>query len=234
MDAAGHGQPFVYSAYIGPLLTVSTSRRYHHGELGPALLAAALALLAEDGVEALSLRAVARRAGVSAMAPYRHYADKNALVAAVAAHGFGALGDALRAADRSAPPGDALVAQAVAYVRYALANPMLFRLMFGAKRPDAPSDPALGAAAGATYAVLSDRVAADTPAGADRDARTVGCWSLVHGLALLVLDGEIRWRLDGDDDAITRRVAIAMLGLHPGDAGRGAAAAPVPGRSGTR
>lgn len=207
---------------------MSTSRRYHHGELGPALLAAALALLAENGVEALSLREVARRAGVSAMAPYRHYADKSALVAAVAAHGFGALGDALRAADRSAPPGDALVAQAVAYVRYALANPMLFRLMFGAKRPDAP-DPVLGVVAGATYAVLSDRVAADTPAGGDRDARTIGCWALVHGLALLFLDGEIRSRLDEGDDAITRRVATAMLGLRAG-----AAAAPSPGGSGQR
>ncbi len=212
---------------------MSTSRRYHHGELGPALLAAALALLAEDGVEALSLREVARRAGVSAMAPYRHYADKNALIAAVAAHGFGALGDALRAADQAAPPGQALVAQAVAYVRYALANPMLFRLMFGAKRPDATPDAALTAAASATYAVLSDRVAADTPAEDDRDARTIGCWSLVHGLALLFLDGEIRWRLDQPDDAITRRVAAAMLGLRPGDAGRGAPARPPSGDAGT-
>ncbi len=194
---------------------MSTSRRYHHGELGPALLRAALALLAEDGVEALSLREVARRAGVSAMAPYRHYADKNALVAAVAAHGFGALGDALRAADQAAPPGGALVAQAVAYVRYALANPMLFRLMFGAKRPDAMPDPALEPVGAATYAVLSRRVAAETPADGDQEARTIGCWSLVHGLALLFLDGEIRPRLDATDDAITRRVATAMLGVRP-------------------
>ncbi len=204
-----------YNAYIEGLHTVSTSRRYHHGELGPALLRAALALLAEDGVEALSLREVARRAGVSAMAPYRHYADKNALVAAVAAHGFGALGDALRAADQAAPPGGALVAQAVAYVRYALANPMLFRLMFGAKRPDAMPDPALEPVGAATYAVLSRRVAAETPVGGDREARTIGCWSLVHGLALLFLDGEIRPRLDATDDAITRRVATAMLGVRP-------------------
>ena len=197
--------------------TLSTSRRYHHGELGPALLAAALSLLAEDGVEALSLRAVARRAGVSAMAPYRHYADKNALVAAVAAHGFVALGDALRAADGAAQPGRALVAQAVAYVRYALANPMLFRLMFGAKRPDALPDPALEAAGAATYAVLSRRVAAETPPEQDRDARTIGCWSLVHGLALLFLDGEIRPRLDDADEAIARRVASVMLGVPSGD-----------------
>ena len=206
-----------YNAYIEGSYTLSTSRRYHHGELGPALLAAALSLLAEDGVEALSLREVARRAGVSAMAPYRHYADKNALIAAVAAHGFRVLGDALGAADQAAQPGQALVAQAVAYVRYALANPMLFRLMFGAKRPDAPPDPALEAAGAATYAVLSRRVAADTPAEEDRDARAIGCWSLVHGLALLFLDGEIRSRLGDADEAITRRVASVMLGVPSGD-----------------
>ncbi len=202
---------------------MSTSRRYHHGELGPALLASALALLAEDGVEALSLREVARRAGVSAMAPYRHYADKNALVAAVAAHGFRGLENALRTADEAAPPGQALVAQAVAYVRYALANPMLFRLMFGAKRPGAvpevASDQGVAAAGAAAYAVLSRRVAAETPDAGDRDARTLGCWSLVHGLALLFLDGEIRPRLDASDDAITCRVATAMLGMAGGDAG---------------
>ncbi len=218
---------------------MSTSRRYHHGDLGSALLASALALLAEDGVEALSLREVARRAGVSAMAPYRHYADKNALIAAVAAHGFVALGDALRAADRAAPPGEALVAQAVAYVRYALANPMLFRLMFGAKRPDAVPDPALGAAGASTFAVLSDRVASETPAGGDRDARTIGCWSLVHGLALLFLDGEIRPRLDQPDDAITRRVATAMLGVLRDDGSASSSVAgcqppvPAPGGRGT-
>ena len=61
--------------------------------------------------------------------------------------------------------------------------------------------------------MLSDRVAADTPAAEDRDARTIGCWSLVHGLALLFLDGEIHPRLGEDDDAITRRVAAAMLGV---------------------
>ena len=219
LPGAGQAPKLAYNAYIKGLHTVSTSRRYHHGELGPALLRAALTLLAEDGVEALSLREVARRAGVSAMAPYRHYADKNALIAAVAAHGFGALGNALRAADQSAAPGEALVAQAVAYVRYALANPMLFRLMFGAKRPDAMPDvlpdPALEPVASATYAVLSYRVASETPAEGDREARTIGCWSLVHGLASLFLDGEIRPRLDATDDAITRRVATAMLGVRP-------------------
>ena len=188
--------------------TVSTSieRGYHHGELRTALVGSALELLAEAGADALSLRAVARRAGVSAMAPYRHYADKEALLAAVAAHGFAGLREVLAAADRETP---ALVAQAVAYVRYALEHPALFRLMFGA-RLDVSSE--LTVARDAAYAVLADRVAAETPADTDREARVLGCWSLVHGLALLFLDGRIGDKVATQSNEVARRVAKAMLG----------------------
>ncbi len=185
----------------------TSARRYHHGDLRAALIGAALDLLAEDGAEALSLRAVARRAGVSAMAPYRHYADKEALLAAAAAHGFAGLGAALRLADQTASPGRALVAQAIAYVRYALANPALFRLMFAPKRA---GHPALEAAGDATFAVLAERVARETP-DADREARAIGCWSLAHGMALLFLDGQVRDRAAATDDEITSRVAETML-----------------------
>lgn len=156
------------------------------------------------------MRAVARRAGVSATAPYRHYPDKEALLAAVAARGFDGLRGALRAADEAAPAGQALVAQAVAYVRYALENPALFRLMFGPKRLGA--HPELAAAGEAAYAVLAARVAAEAPADADRDARALGCWSLVHGLASLFLDGRIGDKTAAPDGDVTRRVAEAMLG----------------------
>ena len=188
--------------------TVSTSveRGYHHGELRTALVGAALELLAEAGADALSLRAVARRAGVSAMAPYRHYADKEALLAAVAAHGFGGLREVLAAADREPA---ALVAQAVAYVRYALQHAALFRLMFGARRLDV--SPELTVARDAAYAVLADRVAAETPVQRDREARVLGCWSLVHGLALLFLDGRIGEKTETPAGEVTRRVAEAML-----------------------
>ena len=198
----------------------TSTRRYHHGELGTALVGAALALLAEGGVEALSLREVARRAGVSAMAPYRHYADKEALLAAVAEHGFAGLGAALRQADAAVPPERALVAQAVAYVRYALAHPALFRLMFGPKR-SAPH-PGLMAAGDTAYAVLAERVASQTAAAADREARVIGCWSLVHGLALLFLDGQFRDRVAATDDDLMRRVAEAMLVPGRGRDGTGA------------
>ena len=186
------------------------AKSYHHGELRTALVGAALTLLTEGGADALSLRAVARRAGVSAMAPYRHYPDKEALLAAVAVQGFDGLRDVLRAADASAGVGDALVAQAVAYVRYAEENPALFRLMFGPARVG--THPALEVAGEAAYAVLAARVAAQTPADADREACALGCWSLVHGLASLFLDGRVGDKTTAPRDGLTRRVAETMLG----------------------
>ncbi len=187
----------------------TAAKAYHHGELRSALLAAALDLLTAGGPEALSLRAVARQAGVSAMAPYRHYPDKQALLAAVAAHGFAGLHAALAAADAAVPPDQALTEQAVAYVHYAVANPALFRLMFGPRQPGA--HPELMAAGEAAYAVLSQRVANQTPPGADREAQTLGCWSLVHGLASLFLDGRISDKNPANEAALVRRVAAALL-----------------------
>ena len=184
---------------------------YHHGELRTALVDAALDLLAEDGADAVSLRAVARRVGVSAMAPYRHYSDKEALLAAVAVRGFEGLRKVLRVADDAAPAGQALVEQAVAYVRYALEHPALFRLMFGPKRLAKLSE--LTIAGETAYAVLAARVAAEMPANTDRDARALGCWSLVHGLASLFLDGRMSDKTTAAGDDMTRRVAEIMLGL---------------------
>ena len=193
------------------MLTVSTSaeRPYHHGDLPTTLLDAALELLTEGGTEALSLRAVARRAGVSAMAPYRHYADKEHLLAAVAAQGFAAFRAALCRADEGAPAGQALVAQAVAYVRFALDNPAMFRLMFGPPRVGRHGE--LAKSSDSAYGVLANRVAAETPEASDREARVLGCWSLVHGLALLFLDADLAGKVSGSPEEVTRRVAEALL-----------------------
>jgi AcrR family transcriptional regulator len=170
--------------------TLSTSKStYHHGNLQAALVEAACALLHEGGTEALSLRAVARRAGVSAMAPYRHFADKDALLAAVAAAGFERFRATLAAADGSASdPADALVAQGVAYVRFACADPRLFKLMFGTAKP--AGCPELSAAADAAYRVLAQRVATLVREGQQADL-TLAAWSLVHGLASLVVDQQL-------------------------------------------
>src|SRR5579864_5463927 len=104
---------------------------YHHGDLRSALVRAAMDLLEESGETALSLRAVARRAGVSPAAPYRHYADREALVSAVAALGYRELAERLGAAHPYPSTPEQLTSVAVAYVQFALERPALFRIMFG-------------------------------------------------------------------------------------------------------
>src|SRR3954470_20864584 len=96
---------------------------YHHGDLPPALLKAAAKILEKEGLAGLSLRELARRAGVSHNAPYRHFPDRDALLAALATEGFAILGKQL-----AAPAGQE---SAAAYVRFALDHPQRFRLMFG-------------------------------------------------------------------------------------------------------
>ena len=157
---------------------------YHHGDLRQSLLDATLALLAEG--EEPSLRAVARRAGVSPMAPYRHYPDKDALLTAVALRGIEGLHQAISDADRAAPAGAGLVAQSLAYVRYAADHPVLFRLMFGPARPHAGG--AICTASDALKAVMLHRLAIEAPDRLSPEL-ALGCWSLIHGLALLVIDG---------------------------------------------
>src|SRR4030088_2102693 len=111
---------------------MSTSKAtYHHGDLRAALVRAAIQLLEESGETDLSLRAVARRAGVSPAAPYRHYADREALVSAVAAVGYRELAERLAAAHPAPATPEQLASVAVAYVQFALEQPALFRMMFG-------------------------------------------------------------------------------------------------------
>lgn len=162
------------------------------------LIAAAVAVL-EGGASDLSLRALAREVGVSAMAPYRHFADKAALLGAVAADGFERLREALLAADGQAEGRDALVAQGLAYLRFARDHPALFRLMFsGACAPPTPSDDN-------AYGVLARRVASLT----SDPAATLACWALVHGLATLALDGQAP--PDGQPSAAADPVAALRL-----------------------
>lgn len=147
------------------------------------LIAAALGMLEADREEP-SLRAVARAAGVSAMAPYNHFSDKAGLLAAVANHGFEALRDALAAADDLHDPHEALIAQGIAFVDFARANPALFRLMYSHQYGSADT-----AAVQATYKILTDRVAGILPAHAS--AAALACRSLVQGMATIVLNGRL-------------------------------------------
>src|SRR5258705_12822442 len=109
---------------------MSPTAPYPHGDLRTALVRAAMELLEESGQTALSLRAVARRVGVSPAAPYRHYADREALVAAVAAVGYRELAARLAAAHPSPATPEEMISVAIAYVQFALERPALFRIMF--------------------------------------------------------------------------------------------------------
>lgn len=148
------------------------------------LVHVAMEMLAE-GADALSLRSVARGAGVSAMAPYRHFPDKAALLRAVADRGFEMLREALEAGDRGGGR-EALVEQGLAYFRFAGEHPALFRLMFS----NLCAPPAPNAGPGA-HAVLARRVESIVTDPAAAATATVAAWAIVHGLALLALDGTL-------------------------------------------
>ncbi|MFL1432638.1 MULTISPECIES: TetR/AcrR family transcriptional regulator [unclassified Nocardiopsis] len=165
-----------------------TSTKYHHGDLRAACLRAARELLEEDGGAALSLRAVARRAGVSATAPYRHFEDRDALVSAVAAQGYLELAEYLSAAHPSPRTPDDLAEIAIAYVRFALERPAMFRVMFA--EPCDPDNEERIAATAAIWEYVQGIVHGVFP-GVDPEALSVGVWSLVHGLAFLYLDGKL-------------------------------------------
>jgi AcrR family transcriptional regulator len=161
---------------------------YHHGNLRPALVRTAMELLEESGETALSLRAVARRAGVSPAAPYRHYADREALVSAVAAVGYRELGERLASAHPSPSTPQQLAGVANAYVQFALERPALFRIMFG-EPCDHDNDERVAATAAVSHYVRE--IAARTFPKADADALATAIWALVHGLAFLHLDGKL-------------------------------------------
>jgi AcrR family transcriptional regulator len=183
------------------------SGSYHHGDLRAACLRAARELLEEGGSAGLSLRAVARRAGVSPAAPYRHYADRDALLSAVAAEGYRELAGHLAAAHPSPTTPEELAAVAVAYVRFALDRPALFRVMFAE-----PCDPTSEERVQAT-AAISEYVRGIVRAAfpdADADALPTTVWALVHGLAFLHLDGKLD---TSSAEVVDRQVRSAVQAL---------------------
>ena len=182
---------------------------YHHGDLPRALVASAVGLIEEEGREAFTLREVARRVGVSHAAPYRHFADKQALLAAAAAYGFRELGESTGTAfEAERSPGEGFLAVGRAYIRFATQRPTLFRLMFDSGLEDA--DNALVEAKQGAFDVLLGAVAAAQQAGVIRSLDLVDvaitAWSTVHGLAHLMIDRVVEPRLEAvrpvDDWAI--------------------------------
>ncbi|GAA1087770.1 TetR/AcrR family transcriptional regulator [Tsukamurella spumae] len=177
---------------------------YHHGDLPSALVGAAVEILDEEGgANDLSLRAVARRAGVSTAAPYRHFSDRGALISAVAAVGYRDLATALTAAAPAPSGPEDLADIAIAYVNFALHRTGLFRAMFA---EPCGTEPDRVEAVGAIKAYLSALVRSTLPASASEDTATA-VWALVHGLAFLHLDG----KLDASSpDEVHRRVRATV------------------------
>ncbi|MFY0663797.1 MAG: TetR/AcrR family transcriptional regulator [Natronospirillum sp.] len=168
---------------------------YHHGNLALALTQAARAILEEEGLAKLSLRAAARRAGVSQAAPYHHFKDKAALLASVATEGHrefnAAMQEGMDAAGSDVKAR--LIACGVAYVAFAVANPALFRLMFGATIEHCEQYPELVEAGADSYRILENAERAMLEQ-ADADPaslmlRALSSWTVVHGLATLIIDG---------------------------------------------
>lgn len=184
---------YVSTAYIMTERADMTAieKTYHHGDLRAALLTAALESV--EAGEAPSMRAVARRAGVSPAAPYRHFADRDALDSALAVLGFDELYNALTTALANVPPSataaQTLGALAVAYVDFALRRPALFRLMFGGACDPENSDRVR--ASSRLHTVLGGVVARLFPAS-DVASLSQALWGVAHGLAFLHLDGKLR------------------------------------------
>jgi AcrR family transcriptional regulator len=196
-------------------------RRYHHGDLRRALLHAALALLEERGTAGLTVRAAARRVGVTHTAVYRHFPTKEALLAAVAEEGFGSLGRALRRSMAAAgrDPVARFLAIGVAYVRFASERTPSFRLMLGPEAPNKADYPALQAAARATFAILTEATAqcqaAHRMRAGDPTRLATAAWATMHGIASLVVDTrmmQLKYR-DLDVKALSR---LVLEDLHRG------------------
>ena len=168
---------------------------YHHGDLRRALLAAGLDIVRSSGVEALSLRAVARQAKVSHSAPYHHFQNKAGLLAAVAAAGFEqmvAAIDAQAAAAGVKTPLDGLRAVGSGYLRFALENPAVFRLMFRPEMTRPAEHPVLREAEALAFGKLLQTIVlcqqmGELP-GQDPLPPSAACWSIVHGLSMLQVE----------------------------------------------
>jgi AcrR family transcriptional regulator len=186
------------------MLPLSTSKiedppaPYHHGDLRRALLGAGLRLLEQRGPGQVSLREVARVAGVSHTAPYRHFDSREALLAALAADGFEALGAAMERAAEGKDGLDRLRALGIAYIAFARARPAVYLLMFG---PGLKMDgfPELNKVAERSFTALQQAIDAIVPEPSRR-AAAIGAWALVHGLSHLIADNQLPQDLLADDE----------------------------------
>ena len=171
--------------------------RYHHGDLSRSLLQEALRTIEKGGVASLTLRSVGDRLGVSRTALYRHFADKSALLAAVATEGFRTLRlETLEAWETHGGGKKGLEAMGAAYVRFAVAHPSHYRVMFGGYVQDAGPDSELATEGAGAFQVLVDAIVAQQKDGRLRRDNPLALaqyiWATVHGIAMLAIDGQLK------------------------------------------
>src|SRR5262245_56512178 len=196
-------------------------KSYHHGDLPLSLVDVAKTLIADRGLEGFTLREVARRVGVTHVAAYRHYADRRALLAAVAEHGFHQLRRRLDAARKKAPESlePRMRAILAAYLQFCWDEPALTHVMFGPRLSRAGEFPRLEAAVESSLGIIAETIAAHAPPQAlqRRSARQMGItlWTFVHGFSTLSYDKAAyptaRQAAGAFDDALTPM----LIGMFP-------------------
>jgi len=196
-------------------------KRYHHGDLRNALIRAGQALLAEEGIAGLDLRKVARAAGVSHAAPYRHFADKQALLAAIAEEGFHQLAARMDAAVAQAPSSasDQLEQLARAYVQFALDQPAHMREMFSGLTVERAAYPELYVAAKEAFRrviQVVERGQARREIGPGDPANlSMVAWTQIHGIAMLLIEDQLPG-VKGDEQAVASLIAQCVHTLYAG------------------
>ena len=201
-------------------MAMTAKQPYHKGDLPALLLKAAEDELSENGLERFSLRAAAKRANVSHAAPAHHFKDMTGLLSALAADGYRRLVKAQTQRQAQAGQGavDQFVASGLGYVDFAEAHPALFQLMFASEKPDR-SHPDFAAASLDAYGKLEREVAALYPGDVAADRRTIllmTSWSVVHGLAELIISGraegplQLSSRTPDARDAMIRAILLRV------------------------
>jgi AcrR family transcriptional regulator len=190
---------------------------YHHGDLRTALIRSAIELLRVEGPAALTLRGVARAAGVSQAAPYRHFKDRRALVAAVAEEGFRMLQGAMLDAVKRGQGREGLKQIAVAYVRFGHEHSAEYRIMFGREVARDEDLPDLRETSKAVLGFVETGVAQLQGAGligpGDPAAMAATAWSMLHGLVMLSLDGQTAGVGLTLDQLVNETTRIMMFGM---------------------
>jgi AcrR family transcriptional regulator len=198
-------------------MALTAKKSYHHGDLRQCLIDAAIELISEEGIRDLSLRQVAKRVGVSHNAPYRHFEDKETLLAEIAAQGFQSLKAAMEMACQNIPQDSSqrLEAIGIAYVNFALAHPAYYRLMFGEYQSNLGKYSSLAKAAQESFLVLvttirEGQVAKIFRVGDPVDMARVA-WSLVHGQSMLALDNKLQVKQEKELEAFLKFSSQILL-----------------------